>query len=197
VVWPVFKTATEVPSAAPVGSIPTRSRHLFSSWTFNLVRAGLLLALLATGAAAQDSAAARPADSAAVAPRPLTRADSLALRTSPMNAFWRSFLLPGWGQAKVGRKLTAGIFIAWEGTTLAMSLKTRHELDYLRRTNSLRAEDKRREHEDWLVLLAFNHLFAGLEAYVSGHLTDFPPDLRLQALPGGMGASVAIPFRVR
>jgi len=197
VVWPVFKTATEVPSAAPVGSIPTRSRHLFSSWTFNLVRAGLLLALLATGAAAQDSVAARPADSAAVAPRPLTRADSLALRTSPMNAFWRSFLLPGWGQAKVGRKLTAGIFIAWEGTTLAMSLKTRHELDYLRRTNSLRAEDKRREHEDWLVLLAFNHLFAGLEAYVSGHLTDFPPDLRLQALPGGMGASVAIPFRVR
>lgn len=25
--WPVFKTATEVPTAAPVGSIPTRSRH--------------------------------------------------------------------------------------------------------------------------------------------------------------------------
>ena len=167
-----------------------------------MARAGLLLALVATGAAAQDSAAVRSADTAAadtarVAPRPLTRADSLALRTSPMNAFWRSFLLPGWGQAKVGRKLTAGIFIAWEGTTLAMSLKTRHELDYLRRTNSLRAEDKRREHEDWLVLLAFNHLVAGLEAYVSGHLTDFPPDLRLQAVPGGMGASVAVPFRVR
>jgi hypothetical protein len=172
-----------------------------------MARAGLLLALAATGASAQDSAAVRRADTASVdtasadtarvAPRPLTRADSLALRTSPMNAFWRSFLLPGWGQAKVGRKLTAGIFIAWEGTTLAMSLKTRHELDYLRRTNSLRAEDKRREHEDWLVLLAFNHLFAGLEAYVSGHLTDFPPDLRLQAVPGGMGASVAVPFRVR
>jgi hypothetical protein len=124
-------------------------------------------------------------------------ADSLALRTSPMNAFWRSFLLPGWGQAKVGRKVTAGIFVAWEGTTLAMSLKTRHELAYLRRTGSARAEDKRREHEDWLVLLAFNHLFAGLEAYVSGHLTDFPPDLRLQALPGGVGASVSLPFRVR
>ena len=109
----------------------------------------------------------------------------------------RSFLLPGWGQAKLGRKLTAGIFVAWEGTTLGMSLKTRHELAYLRRTNSGRAEDKRREHEDWLVLLAFNHLFAGLEAYVSAHLADFPGDLKLQAVPGGVGGSVTLPVRIR
>ena len=113
-----------------------------------------------------------------------------------MNAFWRSFLLPGWGQAKLGRRLTAGIFIAWEGTTLAMSLKTRHELDYLRRTNSARAEDKRREHEDWLVLLGFNHLFSGLEAYVSGHLSDFPADLHVEAVPGGVGGSVSVPIRL-
>ena len=78
-----------------------------------------------------------------------------------------------------------------------MSLKTRHELAYLRRTNSGRAEDKRREHEDWIVLLAFNHLFAGLEAYVSAHLSDFPADLRLQAVPGGVGGSVSVPIRIR
>jgi hypothetical protein len=114
-----------------------------------------------------------------------------------MNAFWRSFLLPGWGQAKLGRKLTGAIFVAWEGTTLGMSLKTRHELAYLRRTNSARAEDKRREHEDWIVLLAFNHLFAGLEAYVSGHLSDFPADLHLEAVPGGVGGAVSIPVRIR
>ena len=168
-----------------------------------LARAWLLVAapvVLPRAGAAQDSAAViRPpgaaADSAAVIAS--TRADSLALRTSPMNAFWRSFLLPGWGQAKLGRKLTGGIFVAWEGTTLAMSLKTRHELAYLRRTNSARAEDKRREHEDWLVLLGFNHLFAGLEAYVSAHLSDFPGDLRLQAVPGGFGGTVSVPIRVR
>ena len=114
-----------------------------------------------------------------------------------MNAFWRSFLVPGWGQAKLGRKLTAGIFVAWEGVTLGMSLKTRHELAYLRRTNSLRADDKAGEHQDWIVLLAFNHLFAGLEAYVSGHLTDFPRDLRVEAVPGGVGAAMSIPFRLR
>jgi hypothetical protein len=150
---------------------------------------------------AQDStAAAAPVDTTAdsvATPGRRTVGDSLALRTSPMNAFWRSFLIPGWGQAKLGRKLTAGLFVAWEGTTLGMSLKTRHELAYLRRTNSGRAEDKRREHEDWIVLLAFNHLFAGLEAYVSGHLSDFPADLHLQAVPGGFGGSVSVPIRIR
>jgi hypothetical protein len=113
-----------------------------------------------------------------------------------MGAFWRSFVLPGWGQAKLNRRLTGGIFLAWEGVTLGMSLKTRQELEYLRRTNSGRAEDKRRQHEDWLVLLVFNHVFAGLEAYVSAHLADFPGDLRLQATPGGVGGSVSIPIRV-
>jgi hypothetical protein len=166
-----------------------------------------LVALVALGAAitaerlaAQDTtAAAVPADTApaAVVAVERQRLDSLALRTSPMNAFLRSFLLPGWGQAKLGRKLTAGILVAWEGTTLGMSLKTRHELAYLRRTNSARADDKRKEHEDWIVLLAFNHVFAGLEAYVSGHLSDFPQDLSLRAVPGGVGAAVSVPFRIR
>ncbi len=207
-VWPVFKTAMETPPAAPVGSIPTRSRHrrAFSlrdrpHVTCRLRRSAAGLALLGTLAAAapvgrlaaQDSAAAAVrADSAR--PRAL---DTLAVRTSPMGAFWRSFLLPGWGQARLGRKLTGGLFVAWEGTTLGMSIKTRHELAYLRRTNSARAEDKRREHEDWLVLLAFNHVFAGLEAYVSGHLSDFPGDLHLQAFPGGFGGTISVPFRLR
>jgi hypothetical protein len=201
VVWPVFKTAMETPPAAPVGSIPTRSRHFYSpvspsSGTRSdvilrraalLARLALVLALVAgvvPTLAAQDSVA-------------FARVDSLARRVSPMNAFWRSFLVPGWGQAKLGRKLTGGIFVAWEGVTLGMSLKTRHELAYLRRTNSGRAEDKHGEHQDWIVLLAFNHLFAGLEAYVSGHLTDFPRDLHLEAVPGGVGAAVSVPFRLR
>jgi hypothetical protein len=162
----------------------------------------VLVALEATASttrlAAQDTTAAvPPPDTTAGVPVQRQRLDSLALRTSPMNAFLRSFLLPGWGQAKLGRKLTGGILVAWEGTTLGMSLKTRHELAYLRRTNSVRADDKRKEHEDWVVLLAFNHVFAGLEAYVSAHLSDFPRDLSLHAVPGGVAATMSIPFRVR
>ena len=157
------------------------------------VIAALACAIPCAPLVAQDTTAVAPSARA----EPATPSPSLTRRTSPMNAFWRSFLLPGWGQAKLNRKLTGGIFAAWEGVTLGMSLKTRHELDYLRRTNSGRAEDKRREHEDWLVLLGFNHVFAGLEAYVSAHLNDFPGDLRIQAVPGGFGGTVSIPIRVR
>jgi hypothetical protein len=190
VVRPVFKTAMEAPSAAPVGSIPTRSRHL-------PVLIILLLSIAAVpGAdllAAQATPRPQPPRTPLVAP-----SDTLARRyISPMNALWRSMLVPGWGQARLNRKLAAGMFVAWEGVTLGMTLKTRHELEYLRRTNSGRAEDKRQEHEDWLVLLAFNHLFAGLEAYISAHLADFPGDLGLQAVPGGVGASLSFPLRVR
>jgi hypothetical protein len=156
-----------------------------------------LLLVLSTPLSAQDTTAARtpaqpPALTLAVPP------DSARFTPiSPLNAFWRSFLIPGWGQARLNRKLTGGIFVAWEGVTLGMSLKTRHELAYLRRTRSIRADDKRREHEDWIVLLVFNHLFAGLEAYVSAHLTDFPGDLSLRAVPGGFGASLSVPVSLR
>lgn len=179
---PVFKTATETPPAAPVSSILTRSRHL-----------GRRCALVAGLLAAAGPMAAQ--DTLDVVPQPEV-ADSLFRPISPMGAFWRSFLLPGWGQARLNRKLTGGIFVAWEGVTLGMSLKTRRELAYLRRTGSARADNKRQEHEDWIVLLVFNHLFAGLEAYVSAHLADFPGDLRLEAVPGGFGGAVSIPVRI-
>ena len=191
VVWPVFKTAMEAPSAAPVGSIPTRPRHpRYAPWGWVVVI--LLLCILASVSDLVAQAAPPPRRPAA------TRPDTLRIQQiSPLNAFWRSFLLPGWGQARLNRKLSGGIFVAWEGVTLGMSLKTSRELRYLRRNGSRRGDDKRQEHEDWLVLLAFNHLFAGLEAYVSAHLADFPGDLRFQAVPGGVGATMSVPIRLR
>jgi hypothetical protein len=116
-----------------------------------------------------------------------------------MGAFWRSLLLPGWGQAKLNRKLTGALFVAWEGVTLGMSIKTSHELSYLRTVQSGRVKSKEKERQDWLVLLGFNHLFSAIEAYVSSHLWDFPGDLGISAGPmpgGGVGASVSLPFRI-
>jgi hypothetical protein len=188
VVWPVFKTAMEAPPAAPVGSIPTRSRHLRRA-----LRALLLTLLTLVASSLEIKAQAAPPPR-----RPAVPPDTLARQPiSPLNALWRSLLVPGWGQARLNRKLAGGLFVAWEGVTLGMSLKTRRELRYLRQTNSARANDKRQEHEDWIVLLAFNHLFAGLEAFVSAHLADFPGDLRFQAHPGGLGASLSIPIRIQ
>ena len=188
-VWPVFKTAMEAPPAAPVGSIPTRSRHRRQR-----VRGGVITLLLS----AVVLVSSLGAQAAPPPRRPASPADTLQRQyISPLGAFWRSFLIPGWGQARLNRKLSGGIFVAWEGVTLGMSLKTRRELKYLRRTGSARGDSKRQEHEDWLVLLAFNHLFAGLEAYVGAHLADFPGDLRFQAVPGGVGAAVSLPIRLR
>lgn len=139
----------------------------------------------------QDTVAAA-ADS--VKPPPAARDSVPQPPVSPMGAFWRSLLVPGWGQAKLGRKLTGGMMVAWEGVTLGMTIKTSHELAYFENTHSSLVAAKEQERQDWIVLLAFNHLFSGLEAYVSAHLWDFPPDLRIQALPHGVGASVTLPL---
>ena len=111
VVWPVFKTAMEAPPAAPVGSIPTRSRHLYTPLRFSLIAVLLLLIGHAPIAAAQDSAAVQRRTATAV------RADTLSRRyVSPYNALWRSLLIPGWGQAKLNRKLAGGMLVAWEAS---------------------------------------------------------------------------------
>jgi len=80
-----------------------------------------------------------------------------------------------------------------------MAAKADGEVKYLRRTysdSSARVIDKKKERQDWLILLAFNHLFAGLEAFVSSQLQDFPADVKLRAAPRGIGAQAVVPFRL-
>jgi hypothetical protein len=127
---------------------------------------------------------------------PVVSSDSLiARRPSAFNYFARSLLLPGWGQASLDRKLTGGIFLAFEGLALGMALKADAELEFLERVGSERIEDKRRERQDWFVLMGVNHLFSALEAFVSANLYDFPADLTARPLPGGRtGFGVALPM---
>ena len=114
-------------------------------------------------------------------------------RIRPMGAFWRSFLMPGWGQSATGRHTTGAVFVVWEGVTAMMTLKAQQEANYMRQIGSANLGAKRQEVQDWLVLWVFNHLFAGAEAYVSAHLQDFPADLKIQAFPRGVGISVPLP----
>lgn len=123
---------------------------------------------------------------------------TVAHRPPPLNYFFRSLLIPGWGQSSLDRKLTGALFIGFEGLAISMTLKTTYELRYLDQVDSVTARSRRGERQDWIVLLAFNHLFSGLEAYVSAHLLDFPPDLRVRALPlpggrNGVGFSIGMP----
>jgi hypothetical protein len=117
-----------------------------------------------------------------------------------MAAFFMSLAVPGWAQARLDRKLTAALFVTFEGTALGMTMKTTRELSFLRRidADSARLADKRQQRQDWLILLGFNHLFSGLEAFVSSQLHDFPADVRFRLLPErGVAAEVAIPLRRR
>jgi hypothetical protein len=163
-----------------------------------------MLLVCAAPLAAQDSlppAADAASDSLSVpaAPGTAQRPDSIfypRAPVSPMGGFWRSFLVPGWGQAKLNRKLTGALFVAWEGVTLGMALKTTHELNYLKATGSGSVQAKKKEQQDWLVLLGFNHLLSAIEAYVAAHLWDFPGDLevRVTPTPGGAAAGFTLPL---
>ena len=145
----------------------------------------LVLSLVARGAAAQRVVAAAP--DTVVVPT------DTVVRMRPISAAWRSLLIPGWGQAVTGRPVTGALFVAWEGTTLYMMWKARSETKYFDESGVPGEGGKRQEEEDWLVLLVFNHLFAAAEAFVSAHLQDFPEELEIRAVPGGVGARLPLP----
>jgi hypothetical protein len=119
-------------------------------------------------------------------------------RVAPMGAFARSLLLPGWGQLRVGRKLTAGLFVATEALTLGMSIKASRDVSRLREqgADSAAIAAKKRTREDWYVLLAVNHLVAGLEAFIAAQLLDFPADLKIERAPDRVNAGFSVPVRL-
>jgi hypothetical protein len=124
--------------------------------------------------------------------RILLPADTSHHGVRPMGAFLRSFIFPGWGQAATNRPTTGAAFVAWEGVTAMMTLKAQQEANYFKAIHSTNLRLKRQEVQDWLVLWVFNHLFSGAEAFVSAHLQDFPPDLKVRAVPGGIGVTIPI-----
>lgn len=166
--------------------------------------AGMVLTVLALAPAPAAGQVILPPP---VAMFPGATGDTSRAVVAPLPAFFRSLLLPGWGQAVLDRKLTAGLFLIWEGVGLGMTLKTASEVRFLAATEasrvtpgstteSSRLRAKKAEREDWIVLMAFNHLFSGLEAYVSAHLWDFPGDLHFRALPDGGRIRPAIGWRI-
>lgn len=142
--------------------------------------------------AAQDTTSVVPDTAHLVFPR-----DTMPPGVRPMGAFLRSLVLPGWGQAATGRHVTGAAFVAWEGVTAMMTLKAQQEANYFKKIHANSLELKRQEVQDWMILWIFNHLFAGAEAYVSAHLQDFPPNLKLQTVPNGVGVTLPMPRLAR
>ena len=164
-----------------------------------------LVALASPGAAQEipspaDSVRALPVGTAAGDSPAAAAPDTSARRgggffRSPTGVMLRSLVVPGWGQATYGRKVSAGIMLGVEGLSVGMLLKISSDMDQIRSTDSERLADKRQQREDWAAILVFNHLMSGLEAYVSAHLYDFPGDLEARPLPGGgTGIGVTLPL---
>jgi hypothetical protein len=187
-----------------VGSIPTRSRQLLvparGRRPAMFFLCGAALAASPAVAIAQEPF---PADTAAT-PRPVVKAAPVAggaptasqpqeaapdtlfrPPTSPMGAFFRSLVLPGWGQAAVDQPLRGAFYFTMEAGSLFMLFKSKSKLDAAERAfpaDSVLLESRQQQVEDWAVLAAFWALFAGIDAWVSAQLWDFqgevvpPPD---------------------
>jgi hypothetical protein len=158
----------------------------------------LLLGGVPTMAAAQDSVAvAPPADSSAPGLGPIARRGK---SPPPRGALIRSLILPGWGQFHLNRKTMGVIFLSTEAVFVGLVLREQGRIGDLRAagadTSVVNAAKRKRE--DWIVLGLVNHVAAGIEAYVTAHLFDFPDELKVRAMPDGrVRANVILPIRVR
>jgi len=79
--------------------------------------------LLALAFAVTVWAAPIAAQSSSGIQSPRAPIDSVVRRPAPLNFFFRSLLIPGWGQAALDRKLTGGLFVMFEGLSWSMMLK--------------------------------------------------------------------------
>lgn len=131
---------------------------------------------------------------------------------TPKRAFVYSALLPGFGQSMLDRGTSGALFASIELAAMVMVRRTQLDLREARRfqidtlpnqyvvsgdsvvksgvfTNRYTRDlvRTRRLHvEDWLAVLAFNHLFAGADAFVAAQLWDVP--VELSAFPRSGGA---------
>lgn len=119
---------------------------------------------------------------------------------SPRAAFFRSVLLPGWGQAYVGAPGRGAVYFAVASGSFVMTYHARRqlndardELDWLHETGVVQPEvtsefvlSRERHFEDWAALSLFLMFLAGADAYVSAYLADF--DQRVGVVPARDGA---------
>ncbi len=163
----------------------------------------------------RDSALVKPVPPApAKAPVtvvPLTQRSRFTPPLTPKRAFLYSSLLPGFGQSRLDRGTSGALFASIELAAIVMMRRSQIDLREARRylidtlpnqylvsgdsvikngsfTNGFTRDlvRTRRLHvEDWMAVVAFNHLFAGADAFVSAQLWDVPVELSAFPRPAG------------
>lgn len=119
-------------------------------------------------------------------------ADTAGPPVTPLGAFARSLVLPGWGQAAVGRPGRGAFYFGMEAVSVFMVFKTQAKLEAARAGGDTALVSARtQQREDWIALSVFWALFSGVDAWVSTHFWDYegaitPPE------EGTAGAAVRV-----
>ncbi|HEX6747875.1 MAG TPA: DUF5683 domain-containing protein [Longimicrobium sp.] len=129
-------------------------------------------------------------------------------RISPRDAFFRSLILPGWGQSSIGAPGRGAVYFALESGSLWMVYKSNQKLQEARELEATQHEAgildpertlplvraRRNEREDWITLSVFWFFFSGADAFVSAYLRDFDRHVGVAPAPtGGAQLQVSVP----
>jgi hypothetical protein len=172
----------------------------------------------------RDSVPAKPVPQAVAKPvatlAPLAQRSRFTPPLTPKRAFLYSALLPGFGQSRLDRGTSGAFFASIELAAVVMVRRSQADLREARRykidtlpdqylvsgpsvikngafTNGFTSDlvKTRRLHvEDWIAVVAFNHLFSGADAFVSAQLWDVPVELSAYPRPSGAGFAATIRF---
>ena len=111
------------------------------------------------------------------------QADSSLSRPAPMGAFFKSLVLPGWGQFSVDQPTRGAFYATAQAATLFMVIRTQKRINRADANGDEGLADGRREQrEDWIALAVFWSLASAVDAWVSAHMWGFagevvpPPD---------------------
>jgi len=172
----------------------------------------------------RDSVSAKPVPQTGAKPvarmAPLTQRGRFTPPLTPKRAFMYSALLPGVGQARLDRGTSGALFASIELAAIVMMRRSQMDLREARRyqidtlpnqylvagdsvikngvfTNRFTRDlvKTRRLHvEDWMAVVAFNHLFAGADAFVSAQLWNVPVELSAYPRPSGAVFAATVRF---
>lgn len=141
---------------------------------------------------------------------------------SPRRAFLSSFLLPGYAQSRLNRPTASILFATVELLSLGMARKSAQDMREAERAprgftitgytidpttgiatpsdsvESRFTESRRRarhlHYEDWIALIALNHIISGADAYVAANLWDFKANVAVSAPDRGVALMASRSF---
>lgn len=129
--------------------------------------------LLAAAAASLLAAPVSTAHAQRITP---PAADTVAPPIGPWGAFWRSLVVPGWGQAELGAETRGAVYFVAEGFSVWMWARAQRRLDHVRRSlpeDDPLVESRKQQREDWITLAVFLAFFNAADAWVTAHLYGF------------------------